>query len=333
MRIAVDAMGSDHGPAPIVAGAAAALDDLAGDVGIDLVGREAELSALLAPHRLRTGDRLRLRPASEVVEMSDPPLLALRRKRDSSIRRAADLLAAGEVDGVVSAGSTGAVVATMTVVVGLIAGVERAAIGAVLPARRGSILLIDAGANLDCRAEWLVQFAVMGRLYSEVVLGVVEPRVALLSVGEEGNKGNELTRAVFARLSAAGVGFTGNIEGKDMLSGRADVVVCDGFLGNVVLKLGESLPPHLFAVIAEEVGKSPIARVGMWLARPALRQVKHRLDWETYGGAPLLGVDGACIICHGRSGPRAIRAAVRMAADFVSGGVKERIAVSLKGVA
>jgi glycerol-3-phosphate acyltransferase PlsX len=334
MRIAVDVMGSDHGPGPVVAGACDALRAIGPPLAIDLVGREdeirAELKRLEAPP---AGDRLRVVGASEVVEMGESPTSALRRKRDSSIRRAAELVASGEADGLVSAGSTGAVAATTAILVGLIEGVDRPAIGAVLPTPRGQALLIDAGANLDCRPEWLLQFAIMGRIYSEVVLGTGRPRVGLLSVGEEDSKGNELTREAHALLRRADVGFVGNVDGKDLFSGRVDVVVCDGFVGNALLKASEAMPSVLAEVFRDELKGSWAARLGLLLAGPALRRIWHRLDWETYGGAPLLGVDAACIICHGRSGAKAIRSAVRVAHDFVAGQVCRRIAERLKGVA
>jgi glycerol-3-phosphate acyltransferase PlsX len=331
LRIAVDAMGSDHGPSPLVLGALQALAELGPDLRLSLVGREDEIRAAMPGGR--GSEQVEVVAASEVVSTEEAPTVALRRKKDSSIRRAAEMVAQGEADGVVSAGPTGAVTATMQVVLRPLSGVLRPSIAAVLPSPKGPTLLLDCGANVDCRPEWLLQFAVMGQVYGEVVMGKRSPRVALLSIGEEAGKGNELTRAVHALLQRADLTFIGNIDGRDVLAGRADVVVCDGFTGNAVLKLGESVPPLILDVLRSELEARPLSRLGLWLLRPALRRAFERLDWESYGGAPLLGVDGACIICHGRSGPKAIRNAIRVARDFVRGGVRERIAERLKGVA
>jgi glycerol-3-phosphate acyltransferase PlsX len=257
--------------------------------------------------------------------MAESPVTAFRRKKDSSIRVAAKLLHDGHVQGLVSAGNTGAAMTTVKMICGVLEGVERPALCAVVPNQRGSSVWLDVGANIGCRPEHLAQFAVMGHLYAQETLGVDRPRVGLMSIGEEDSKGNEVTREAFRILKDTPLNFIGNVEGRDIFNGEADVVVCDGFIGNVSLKAVESAAEALLLFMKEEISKSVMAKIGYLLARPAFRSFRKRLDYAEYGGVPLLGVRGAAIICHGGSSPRAIKNAVRVVLDFNRHHVNDRI--------
>lgn len=243
--------------------------------------------------------------------------MALRRKRRSSIAVALDLVRRGEADAMVSAGNTGAVMAAALLTLRPIEGIDRPAIAAVLPTQRGRALLLDAGANVDCRPKHLLQFAVMGSVYAQRVMGVTSARVGLLSNGEEDTKGNELVIRTSELLRRSGLRFIGNVEGRGVFAGDADVVVCDGFVGNAVLKFGEGLAIGIFSLLREELSRGFLVRLGVALARPRLRALARRLDHTEYGGAPLLGVDGICIVSHGSSKSRAIRNAIALAAESV----------------
>jgi phosphate acyltransferase len=324
LRIAVDAMGGDHAPAHIVEGAvqaSRAWGDTVVLVGIDsAVRRELD--------RVGTrGASVDVVHADEVVGMDEPAVSSLRRKKRSSIRVAAQLVDQGRADAFVSAGNTGAVMANLKVVLGLLEGVDRPALAAVLPNLRARSVWLDVGANVDTRPAHLVQFAVMGHFYSLRVLGVESPRVGILSIGEEEGKGNEATREVNRRLraSGAGINFIGNVEGRDIFSGKADVIVCDGFIGNVSLKAIEAVTETIGVFLRQEIRRRPLAVAGALLMRGAFAGFKRRVNYEEYGGVPLLGVNGAAIICHGRSSPRAIQNAVRAAAEFVRNRVNDRI--------
>ncbi|MHB8730715.1 MAG: phosphate acyltransferase PlsX [bacterium] len=316
MRVALDAMGGDHAPREIVSGAADAARDL--DVEVILVGPgerlKEELRHVPAPHR---SEALRVVDAPEVIGMAEAPAMALRRKRRSSIAVALDLVRRGEADAMVSAGNTGAVMAAALLTLRPIEGIDRPAIAAVLPTQRGRVILLDAGANVDCRPKHLLQFGVMGSVYAARVLGIEAPRVGLLSNGEEDTKGNELVIRSAELLRRSGLRFIGNIEGRGVFSGAADVVVCDGFVGNVVLKFGEGLALGIFSLLREELSRGLVVRLGVALARPRLKALALRLDHTEYGGAPLLGVDGICIVSHGSSKARAVRNAIGLAAESV----------------
>ena len=321
--VALDAMGGDAGPAVNVEGAVAAARELG--LGVILVGVQEEIRRHLDRHDLR-GLPIKVRHASEVVEMGDSPSTALRKKKDSSIRVAVDLVRSGDADAVVSAGNTGAVMAITLVVLGPLAGVERPAIAAALPTLAGHAILLDVGANVDCKPRHLVQFAIMGNVYARQVLGKARPRVGLLSIGEEETKGNELTKEAFRALEEEpGIEFIGNVEGVDVFKGHADVVVCDGFTGNVALKIGESVAETIMALVREEVTADLRSRAGALLLKPAFDRLRRRLDYSEVGGAPLLGVNGVTIISHGRSSAKAIRNALRVAADCVTSRVLDNI--------
>ncbi len=321
--VALDAMGGDAGPAVNVEGAVAAARELG--LGVILVGVQEEIRRHLDRHDLR-GLPIKVRHASEVVEMGESPSTALRKKKDSSIRVAVDLVRSGDADAVVSAGNTGAVMAITLVVLGPLAGVERPAIAAALPTLAGHAILLDVGANVDCKPRHLIQFAIMGNVYARQVLGKARPRVGLLSIGEEETKGNELTKEAFRALEEEpGIEFIGNVEGVDVFKGYADVVVCDGFTGNVALKIGESVAETIMALVREEVTADLRSRAGALLLKPAFRRLQRRLDYSEVGGAPLLGVNGITIISHGRSSAKAIRNALRVAGDCVKSRVLDNI--------
>jgi glycerol-3-phosphate acyltransferase PlsX len=258
-------------------------------------------------------------------------LVALRRKKQSSIRIGLDLVKRGEAQAFVSAGNTGAVMTTALVVLGALPGVERPAIAAVVPTLTGQAVLLDVGANVDCKARHLVQFAIMGNVYARDVLGLTRPRVGLLSIGEEQSKGNELTREVFKELGdEPSLNFIGNIEGRDVFSGTADVIVCDGFIGNVALKVSEGVVEVIKQMLQESLAATVTRKIGYVLSRSAYTDFKKRLDYSEYGGAPLLGVKGVCIICHGRSNANAIKNGIRVAKEVAAQEINQRIETELR---
>ncbi|MFZ5864178.1 MAG: phosphate acyltransferase PlsX [Nitrospirota bacterium] len=319
--MAVDAMGGDAGPAAVVEGAILAAADPR--VGLILVGDEAKLRTELAKHPIFP--RIRTIHAPSVVAMEDSASSVVRRRRDSSIWRATELVKSGEASAVVSAGHTGASMATAFFLLGTLQGVERPAIATILPTKSGRAVLLDVGANVDSKPQHLVQFAIMGHVYAQRMLAAAPPRVGLLSIGEEDTKGNELTKETFKLLKQTQINFIGNVEGRDVYTGTADVVVCDGFIGNVALKLSEGLAETIMQVLRREITASLLGRVGFLLLRPAFRRFRRRVDYAEYGGAPLLGVNGVSIICHGRSSPKAIKNAILVARDFVAGQVNRHI--------
>src|SRR5215470_2745467 len=323
IRIAVDAMGSDHAPAVEVDGAVQAASQY--DVAIILVGQEEPIRELLAKHDT-TGLSIDIVHASEVITMDDAAATAVRRKRDSSIRVAARLMREGVASGIVSAGNTGAVMATSKLVMGALSVVDRPALSAVLPTQKGKpAILLDVGANVDCKPHHLEQFAIMGDIYSRSIFGIRRPRVGLLSIGEEDTKGNELTKEAFKSLKHAPINFIGNVEGRDIFKGEVDVIVCDGFTGNVALKLSEGLIETFTAMLGQELRKTIQAQVGYVLAKRAFTDFRRRLDYSEYGGAPLLGINGITIVCHGRSNANAIKNGIRVAHDFCKHNVNEVI--------
>ena len=323
VRVALDAMGGDRGPEVNVEGAVTAARQHGATV--ILVGVEDELQRHLRPHDTR-GLPLTVRHAPEVVEMGESPMAALRRKKHSSIRIGLELVKRGEADAFVSAGNTGAVMATALVVLGPLPGVERPAIAVVVPTLTGRAVLLDVGANVDCKARHLVQFAIMGNVYARDFLGLPRPRVGLLSIGEEESKGNELTREAFKELEDEGsLNFIGNVEGRDVFNGTSDVIVCDGFAGNVALKISESVLETMFHLLREEIEKDLRGRAGSLLLLPAFKRFKRRVDPSEYGGAPLLGVNGVCVISHGRSTGKAIKNAIRAAGECVANKVISHI--------
>ncbi|MHB1161406.1 MAG: phosphate acyltransferase PlsX [Chloroflexota bacterium] len=309
-RVALDAMGGDHAPGVVVEGAVAAARELG--VEIVLVGPKPIVEQEMAKHD-SSGLGLTLLHADEVVGMDEHAAAALRQKRRSSIALGVGLVREGQADAFVSAGNSGAVMAAALFGLGRIEGIERPAIGTVFPTSTGKCFIVDAGANTDCKPEYLVQFAAMGSAYMERVFGVARPRVGLLSNGEEESKGNSLVQGCHPLLKASSLNFVGNMEGKDIPLGAADVVVCDGFAGNIVIKLSEGLASALFDILRTELTAGLVSKLAALAMKPAFRRVKKRLDYAEYGGAPLLGVNGVAIIAHGRSNALAIKNAVRVA--------------------
>jgi glycerol-3-phosphate acyltransferase PlsX len=322
-RIAVDAMGTDSAPEAEIDGAIEAAR--AGYAEVLLVGPQDRLSRELSQ---RKAPRLPIEivHASEAVTMGDKATKAFRQRRDSSIRVTARLVHEGKADGMISAGNTGAVMTTAKIVLGALEGVDRPAIAQVFPTtQRTAAVLLDVGANVDCKPHHLVEFAVMGETYYRVIFGVERPRVGLLSIGQEEHKGNELTREALALLKQLPMNFVGNVEGRDLYNGRVEVIVCDGFIGNVALKISEGLIEAVSSMLKDALSSTLSSKVGYVLARKAIRSFKKRVDYSEYGGAPLLGVKGVCIICHGGSNPNAIKNAIRVAAEFSDGKVNEKI--------
>ena len=322
-RIAVDAMGTDTAPGPEVEGAIQAAR--AGYAEVLLVGPQDLLKQELGQHNAR-GLPIEIVHASETVTMKDAAAKAFRRKRDSSIRVTSRLVREGQADGMISAGNTGAVMTTAKIVLGMLEGVDRPALAAVFPTSQGkAAVLLDVGANVDCKPHHLEQFAIMGEVYYRVIFGIERPRVGLLSIGEEAHKGNDLTHEAFELLRQLPADFVGNVEGRDLYNGRVEVIVCDGFIGNVALKISEGLVETISSLLKEALSSTLTSKVGYVLARKAFRNFKKRVDYSEYGGAPLLGVRGVCIICHGGSNANAIKNAIRVAAEFAEGKVNEKI--------
>jgi glycerol-3-phosphate acyltransferase PlsX len=328
MRIAVDAMGGDFAPREIVKGAVHAAKLSLVDKLI-LVGDEGAVKRELAQYGA-VSPKIAIVHAADVVGMDESPAQAIRKKKDSSIARAVDLVKSGEADAVVSAGNTGAVVVAAQLKLRNLPGVERPAIATVLPTQDRPFVLIDAGANTDCTPTLLGQFALMGSIYSQVILGQSSPVVGLLSIGGEDIKGNDVTKEAFGILSRAPINFRGNVEGHDLFLGQTDVVVCDGFVGNVVLKTSESAAHAIGHWMKQEFKRNPVRILGAILLKGALKEMKRKMDPEMYGGAPLLGVNGVCIITHGSSSDLAIYHAVRVACEAVQQNLTQRIVGKIK---
>jgi len=327
-KIAVDAMGSDGAPSVEVDGAVQAAAEYG--IPIILVGQEDRIRDLLAKHDI-SGLPIEIVHANEVITMEDAAATAARRKKDSSVHVAARLMREGVISGVVSAGNTGAVMATAKMIMGTLAVVDRPALSTVLPTQKHKpAILLDVGANVDCKPHHLEQFAIMGDVYSRAIFGIRRPRIGLLSIGEEDSKGNELTKEAFKSLKRAPINFIGNVEGRDIFKGDVDVIVCDGFTGNVALKLSEGLYEAFASMLKQELQKTLSAKVGAIFAQNAFRQFKHRLDYSEYGGAPLLGIKGITIVCHGRSNANAIKNAVRVADEFCKHNVNRVIEAEFK---
>ena len=318
MRIAVDAMGGDHAPAEVVLGAAQAAKEYG--VDISLVGLPVQVQPLLDDH-----PRLQLVPCTQVIGMDEHPAQAVRNKPDSSMCVCARMCKEGRADGWISAGNSGAIMAAALLIQGRIRGVERPAIGSIVPTQNGFAYFLDVGANVDSKPEYLVQFAGMGAVYAREMLGRPTPRVGLLSNGEEEGKGDELVREATRRLKASMTGFVGNIEPKDIYSARADVVVADGFVGNIAIKMAEATADFLFRNLRDEIPKTLTGKIGGMLIRPRVQQLRARIDWREFGGAPLLGIDGVAVVAHGRSDARAVKNAVRVTKEAVENGLVGKI--------
>ena len=322
MKIALDAMGGDHAPQVEIEGAIQAASEL--DVSLILVGNreilEAELEKRGATHLPIT-----VQNATEVVAMHESPSAAVRKKKDSSVRVAFDLVRRGEADAAVSAGNSGAAMATAMFVLKKLAGVERPARATVVPTLKGKAIILDVGANVDCKPGHLVLVAIMGEVYAKHVLGIDNPKVGLLSNGEEEEKGTELTRKTHSILKESDLNYAGYIEGRDIYNGNVDVVVCDGFVGNVVLKTSEGLAETIGKMLKEEMAGSFSAKIGYLLAKKSFKNLKKRIDYSEYGGAPLLGINGVGFICHGGSNAKAIKNAIRYAGEYVKNNINKHL--------
>lgn len=326
--IALDAMGSDRAPKPEIEGAIQAARQYG--IPVLLVGREETIQPELNRHSNAAGLPIEIVHASEVISMQDKAVQAVRAKRDSSIRVGLRLVREGEASGFVTAGNTGAAMATAKMVLGALPGVDRPALAAVFPTSLGTAAtLLDVGANVDCKPQNLAQFAVMGEIYFRSMFGTPRPRVGLLSIGEEDVKGNELTRESFQLLKQLPLRFIGNVEGRDLYNGQVDVIVADGFVGNVALKVSEGVANLVRATLKESLRATITRQVGALLSRSAFADFKKRLDHTEYGGAPLLGVKGVCFITHGSSNANAIKNAIRVAAEFAEHRINDAIAKEL----
>ena len=316
MKIALDAMGHDDGPPKLVEGAALALRDFPDIEKLYLTGDTSRIEAELK--RVGCNDRrIEIVHATQVVEMEDSAVDAVRRKKDSSVSRAVDLVKKGDADAIVSAGHTGAAVAASAIKLRTLPGIDRPGIAATMPTATNLFVLIDAGANTDPTPPQMLQNAIMGTVYSRHVLGYANPRVGLMSIGSEDEKGNDFTRETFELLKASGLNFRGNVEGHDLFENPVEVVVADGFTGNIVLKTSEATAHAIFRWVKHEIKQGVVTSLGGLLARPALKRIHQKTNSDEYGGMPLLGVDGVCIIAHGGSSPFAIRNAIRMACESI----------------
>ncbi|GAU07896.1 phosphate acyltransferase PlsX [Desulfoplanes formicivorans] len=325
--IAVDAMGGDFGPEVVVKGAIEASQ--ATGISLLLVGREEEIHKELAKYKT---DKLPIQVvnASQVVGMTDKPSDVLRRKKDSSIHVACRLVKEGQAHGVVSAGNSGAILACGMFVLGRIKGVERPALATILPTEKNPLVFLDVGGNMDCKPYHLVQFGVMAEVLAKDLLGIPNPKVGLLSIGEEEGKGNILAKEAYKLFKLSSMNFVGNAEGRDLFTGNFDVIVCDGFVGNAVLKVSEGVAKSISSILKAEIRKSLLFRFGCLLALPVFRRLAKRLDYAEYGGAHLLGLNGTAIVCHGASNVRAIRIAIEKAAEFVASQANEHLVKGLK---
>lgn len=332
MRIAVDAMGGDFGPGVTVEGAARAATDFG--VNVLLVGRAEAIEGELRKLGFVSHQRslLSVVDAPEAIGMGEG-IFSFRRKNRSSIKVGAQLVKEGQADALVSMGNTAAVVYLSQKILGPLYGVDKPALALLVPTLQGTTLLIDVGASVNCRPHHLVQFAFMGKIFMESVLGIKQPRVALMSVGEEEVKGNDITREAFERLEQTPLNFIGNVEGRDIYSGKADVIVSDGFTGNVALKVSEGVVETLLSLAKREVTKNFLAKIGLFLMKKHLKKIYKQVDYAEYGGAHLLGIKGTCVIGHGRSNAQAVRNAVRMAMETVKNRVQEKIQAELLKIA
>jgi glycerol-3-phosphate acyltransferase PlsX len=329
IQIAVDIMGADHPPPLLAAGAVAALKEHP-DLSLCLIASPEVAKALSFPEAWR--ERLRFVPTSQVIGMDEPPLMAVRRKPDASLVVGMKMLGNGEVDAFVTPGNTGAALAAAALHVGCLPPITRPAIAIILPHHAGRFLLLDVGANVDCKPEHFLQFALMGAAYAEAVMGIPNPRVALLNIGEEAIKGTSTAKEAFALLQSAPLNFVGNIEGRDLMEGAADVVVTDGFVGNILLKAAEGIGLFLWREIKELLLKNWRTKLAGLLLRPYLKALGKRLDWREYGGAPLLGIKGVCIIAHGASDDKAIAKAISVARENVLVNAVNKVAQKLQTI-
>jgi glycerol-3-phosphate acyltransferase PlsX len=323
IRIAVDGMGGDYAPRVVVDGAVLAANDFS-ELEIILVGQPEPLKRELNRHKV-VGGKIVIQPASEIIGMGDSPVQAIKKKRDSSVAVSIDLLKQDKADAFVTAGNTGAAVAASTLHLGLLPGIRRPGIAISTPTLHGISIAMDVGANINPSPEDLYQYAVMADIYARSIYNKKNPSIGLLNIGEEESKGTEVLKEAYKLLRDSSLNFVGNIEGRDFFTGKVDCIICDGFVGTVVLKMCESMVETALSLLSRELKKSPVSLLGAWLCQPALSAIRKETDYEEAGGAPLLGVNGRVIISHGISSARAIRNAIRVAGEFASKRVNERI--------
>lgn len=324
MNIAIDAMGGDFAPDEIVKGSVEAAEEY--KVNIILVGDEEEIKKRLA--KCKKTENITTVHASETIKMDEAPALAVKQKKDSSVSVAVRLVKEGRADGIISAGNTGALMAASLFGLGRIKGVERPAIATIFPTMGREVLLLDMGANVDCKPKHLKQFAEMGSLYAEHVMHIQNPKVGLLNIGEEPSKGNDLTVEAYPLLKEAKINFVGNVESKEILSGKVDVIVCDGFIGNLILKFGETIGKTVYTLLKKEISKNPLTKLGALLLFPAFRSLRKTIEYDEYGAAPLLGIDGVVFKAHGRAKARAIKNAVRVTAEAIKENIVKYISLA-----
>ncbi len=327
MRIIVDAMGGDYAPDVVVKGAVAAVKEY--NIEVVLVGNTAKIKTCLAKAKYK-GNKISIEPASETIDMSEPAAISVRRKRDSSIVVGLNLIKENKGDAFFSAGNTGAVVCAATLSLRMLPGIERPGIAIVVPTLKGIALIIDVGANINSRPNQLLQYGIMADVYFNYILNKPSPKVGLLNVGEEETKGTEFIKETYELFEKSHLNFIGNVEGKDIYSGKCDIIVCDGFIGNVTLKVSESLAEALQVFLKRHLTGSLLGMIGLFFLRPSLLRFKKEIDYSEYGGAPLLGVDGVVIIGHGRSNANAIKNAIRVAKEEVERKFTEKILEAIK---
>ncbi|MCH8982229.1 phosphate acyltransferase PlsX [candidate division KSB1 bacterium] len=332
MKIAIDAMGGDYAPEAIIHGGVEAAKSGKGEYEVVFVGDESTISSILSRHFRIQEYPISIIHASQKIEMGESPTAALKKKPDASVVVAMELHKQGKVDAVVTAGHTGASMASAFFSLGRIKGVRRPAIGSLIPHGQGVTLLIDVGANLECKPIHLLQFGVMGDIYMKNVYHIAEPKVGLLNIGEEATKGREIHKEGNKLLAESNLNFVGNVEGRDIMSGLVDVIVCEGFIGNIVLKFAESFNGVYSKTLKRKIGKKVFSNVGAFLLKPTFKRLRRIYDYEEYGGAPLLGINGTCMICHGSSTPKAIMHAVIEASSMIKQRVNEKISQELVGM-
>lgn len=329
MIVAVDAMGGDNAPDAVIEGCVEAVNEL--NVDIIMTGREDYIKSKLSSLKYPTG-KIKIVNATEVISNNEPPVMAIRRKKDSSLAKAMQLVKNGDADALVSAGSTGAFLAGSIFVIGRIKGIDRPALAPVMPGRSAPFMVIDCGANVDCKPNNLLQFAIMGKVYFENILDVKNPSIGLVNIGAEEEKGNELTKATYTLLKESGLNFAGNVEPRDISNGEINIIVCDGFVGNTILKMYEGVASNIFSILKKEIMASLMTKIGGLLLKPIFTDFKKRFDYTEYGGAAFLGVKNICIKAHGSSDAKAFKNAIRQAKIFYDNNVINKIKNELENI-
>ncbi|WP_443659074.1 phosphate acyltransferase PlsX [Clostridium algidicarnis] len=330
MKIAVDGMGGDNSPRVVVEGSIQALKEFE-DLQIIITGKQNEINKELSKYEYDK-NKITVVNATEVIDANDHPVMAIRRKKDSSLVKALNLVKNNEADAIISAGSTGAFMAGSLFIVGRINGIDRPALAPIMPGKNGKFMVVDCGANVDCKPNNLVQFAHMGKIYFENVLGVKNPSIGLVNIGVEEEKGNELTKATYKLLKNEAINFVGNIEPRDVPLGNTDIVVCDGFVGNTILKMYEGVSSSIFDVLKSEIMSSTRTKIGGLLLKPIFKKFKTKFDYKEYGGAAFIGVKGICIKAHGSSDGKALKNAIKQAIIFYDNKIIEKISNEIESL-